>query len=202
MTSPRSKEAHSGRHVGPASGLLPEKKRLLVLTQLVTDERTTRRLSAYKAIKDIGDRRLESTVVQSYAKYGDEEALITLLRIGGDVSEAGNDVAKTISNLSERYHQALAIQRILVRDERLALSLAEEFPMAFIWAASRAGYFPAKPFVMTGFTEALNRARACTTSIALFEASRELPLFVWALGKLGAVAELNELAREYNITFP
>jgi hypothetical protein len=199
---PAAKKRSADAVLAQLASLLPEGDRSAALAKLVTHERISRRLSSYKIIKQVGDPYYRDALIQSYRMYGDEEALITLLRIGGDVSEVGDDPIEIIDGLTERYHQAVAIERILLRNEQLALSLAKEFQMAFIWAVGRQRHGGARTFVMECFSEALERTRATTTLQGLLDSSRELGLFVWALGRLDAREELASLAREYDIAVP
>jgi len=184
------------------AALLPEDERRMQVEQFLAHPRRTRRQSAYKFVRQNGDVRHRDALVRSCQTYGDQEGLVALLRLGGSVSDVGGNVVNMIAGLKERYDQAIAVERILMRDEQEALSLAQEFPMAFIWAAGRQRYTDAKPFVMERFSEALSKTRAATSVMNMLEASRELGLFVWALGKLSATEELASLAQEYDIAVP
>jgi hypothetical protein len=184
------------------AALLPEDERRAEMKQFLAHPRRTRRQSACKFVRQSGDVRYKDALILSCQTYADHEGLAALLRIGGSVLDVGGNVVDTIAKLKERYDQAIAIERILIRDEQEALSLAQMFPMAFIWAAGRQRYAEAKPFVMERFSEALRKTHAATTITSLVHESLELGLFVWALGKLSAKEELASLAREYDINVP
>jgi hypothetical protein len=184
------------------AALLPEDERRAEVEQFLAHPRRTRRQSAYKLVRQSGDVGYKDALIRSYQTYRDHEGLAALLRIGGGVLDVGGNIVDSIANLKGRYDQALAIEGILIRDEQEALSLAQRFPMAFIWAAGRQRYAEAKPFVMERFSEALRKTYAATEITSFVLESLELALFVWALGKLSAKEELASLAREYDISVP
>jgi hypothetical protein len=199
---PARKKPRADWILAQLAGLLPTKDRAIALAKLVMHHRLSRRQSGYKIMRQIGDACCKDALVESFRMYGDEDALITLLRLGGDVRDVGDHPKKIIQKLTEDYHQSVAIERILLRDEQLAISLSHEFPRGFIWAAGRQKYYGARQFIMEHFAEAVAYTRACTNVQTLVRSSRDLWLFVWALGRLNAIEELNDLAREYEIAVP
>ena len=182
--------------------LLPQQEQLAYAVESVLHSRRSRRVSGYKIIKRHIGHGSKDALAQSYHKYGDREALVALLVTGEDISDVAEDLEAVIGTLRERYHQALAIERILVRAEQLAFSLAAKFPMAFIWAAGRQRHTAAKPFVVQQLQAMLQEAESATTVQNFVESSIELRVLIWALGRVGAAEYMAELARKYEVTLP
>jgi len=182
--------------------LLPQEEHLACAADFVLHSRRSRRVSGYKIMKRYPGQRTKRTLAESYRTHGDREALVTLLVTGEDISDIAENLEAVIDSFTERYHQALAIERILVRDEQLAFSLAGRFPMAFIWAAGRQRHAGARPFVLEYAQATLHNAESATTVRDFVELSRELGPLIWALGRVGAVEYMAELARKYEVTLP
>ena len=182
--------------------MLPDERQLVYVAEFLQHPRQSRRRTAHKILtrhKGHG-HDMRSQLEGSYRLFGDREALLSLVANGHDISELlGDSLEHGIRDLNERYHQVLAIEQVLVRDQEKAFSLAPIFPMAFLWAAARQRLTEAVPFVVEYLEAEIERARSAQDIGEAIEHTREMPLIVWALERLGAGDYLSELARRYKV---
>ena len=185
--------------------MLPDERQLDYVTEFLRHSRRSRRRPAHKVIarhKGHG-HDMRTQLEGSYRQFGDREALLSLVANSHDISELlGDSLNHGIRDFSERYHQALAIEQILVRDQEKAFSLARSFPMAFLWAAARQRLSEAVPFAVEFLEAEIERAGSARDVTAAITHTREMPLIVWALERIGAKDYLRELADRYHVTLP
>jgi hypothetical protein len=179
--------------------LLTSEEQLRMAADFIEHPRRSRRLSGYKLLKRHRDHGLKDLVAASYRRYGDEPALIALLYTGNDVSDILDSPRAVVAQLTERYHQALAIERLWVRDEHAAWELAEEFPMAFIWAAGRRREARAFDFALRQLEIHRRKAVEATSFMEYIPAAHEFDNVVWALGRVGGRETLERLAKEFSL---
>ncbi len=183
--------------------LLPEEEQLAYASDFVLHTRRSRRVTGYKIIRRHPAHGLKQALVDCYRSYGDREALLALLANGEDICDVSENLEATIESLGARYYQALALEHVLARDEQLAFSFATKFPMAFIWAGARQRNKAVIPMVVQRLQSRLQEVESATTidrgSIA---AAIEIPILVWAVGRVGARDYLADLTNKYEITLP
>ena len=185
--------------------MLPDERQLVYVAEFLHHSRRSRRRTAHKILtrhKGHG-HDMRTQLEGSYRLFGDREALLSLVANGHDISELlGDSLEHGIRDFTERYHQALAIEQILVRDQEKAFSLASSFPMAFLWAAARQRLSEAIPFAIEFLEAEIERARSAQAVMEAITHTREMPLIVWALERIGARDYLRELADRYHVTIP
>ncbi len=183
--------------------MLPDEQQLLFAADSILHPRRSRRNSGYKIIKRHSNHGLKAGLAESYGTYGDSEALVTLILAGEDISGLVDELETALHGLGQRYYQARAIEQILARDEQLAFSLADQFPMAFVWAAGRKRNRLATPVIIEQLERRLQGVE-CASSLdaAFFEALNEIPLLFWALERVDAKDHIAALTAKYRIALP
>ena len=196
---PHAKQRSADATLAQLAQLLPKEEQHVIAIAFLLHERRSKRISGYKWARNLPDANVTDAMFKSFVKYRDPECLRALALADADLREIP-DLRIAIASLADRYYQARVIQAVLVRDRNAAKDLAEEFPMAYIWAAGRQWEKGATDFVIERFVAVLREVEASTElNRELLEQLPELRNLVWALGRVGATKELNELGGRYEI---
>lgn len=122
-----------------------------------------------------------------FKQRGDQDALKLIARNPNRVTDVGGEFL--LANIDEEYWRARVVEGLLNHDRPTALLLAERYPFEFAHAAGRCG----DNTLVSRLTE-------------LFPANQDnlefISIYAFALGKLGAIAELESLKRFIAAHYP
>ena len=198
-TLPRQKQRSADSTIVELTLALPIEEQQAIASEFVQHQRTSRRLSGYRLIKLLPGCDLSAVLLSSYVTYRDAAGLRALVFIEADISNLP-DLRTAIAGLRERYYQARVIENLLANNRTLAVQLADEFPMAFIWASGRRRDATARDFVVHYFEATLRKVEAVRSiDRHLIAGTIELKNLIWALGRVGARDQLIALASKYNV---
>ena len=155
--------------------------------EYLNDTLKRRRAWAYSAMrgKEISPSLLPA-LVQLYDQRKDQEALQIIARNPRLVIEL--DPSFLLSNLSDQYWRARAIEALLQGDRDAGMRVANEYPIEFTHAVGR-----------------LRDKSLLMALSALFEQNAMniafLSIYSYTLGRLGALAELERVSQFARVTF-
>lgn len=198
---PRKRKSADGS-VSELALLLGVDEQMDIAVRLVMHTRGSRRRSGYKIFKQNRGHGRGAILVEAFERYGDQNALVTMLVTGENIFTLPGQERVRIAALSERFHQALAFEQLIQDNEPMARSMAEEFPMAYVWAAGRLRETRALDFVRSLLWQALDDAEAASDVRTFINARHDLGIYVWALGRLSAFDDLRTLRDRYSIVIP
>lgn len=157
---------------------------------------------AYKFIEDDTSERSDLGVKLIVANPSpedkkilyDNEAFTSLTKANFDLTDIARELLEYFDESEEyaydlfdtRYQQARIFEKLIDQDLALVEDLADEYPLAFVWGAGRAGKTEALPIVQKFIGE--------------FKGDYEsLNWLIWTLGILGAKEDLQKLATVYEV---
>ena len=153
----------------------------------VNHPRKARRKWAYSALrgKQIS-QTIAAKLVKVFHETADQEVLLLIARNPERVPEVGAEFL--LKNIEEEYWRARVVEAMLIHDRSAGLSLSDHYPFEFAHSVGRVGD---KSLI----------GPLCD----LFEANSDnlefLSIYAYALGKLGAKAELKALEQFIESTY-
>ncbi len=199
--SPHKQRSADGT-IGLLVLLLEEADQRSYAADFLLHSRRSRRATGHKIVRRTR-LALTAELTESYTRFGDREGLVSLLLGGHNVLPLVSDVESVLADLNDRYYQTLLIERLLDANKEEALALASEFPMAFLWAIGRQERKEHLDFVLENLQDRLNMIENLPpTDRDVLAILSDIPLFFWAMERLGAVEDLAELAKRYRIDVP
>ena len=154
----------------------------------VDHPRKGRRRWAYVALREKHiSKEVAAKCADSFRRTGDQEALILIARNPERVVHVGAEFL--LKNLDDKYWRARVLEALIVYDRVSALSWSRQYPFEFAHAVGRTG-----------------EASLVGALGALFEENSNdlefVSIYAYALGKIGATAELDALDKFVQVGWP
>lgn len=132
--------------------------------------------------------RSKQLLLSLFDTTGDSSALAALVKLDVPIADVAVLLLENLYSPyagDKQYLLARVLELLVNEDLPQALELAPQLPIAFAWGAGRARCREALPMVLRILEERRHDYE-------------NLSMLVWALGRLGATTELQELAKEFN----
>lgn len=160
--------------------LSPEEQ-LRYVEDFLRSRRASRRSIALQIITRHFRPNHKALVLNCFDRHHKQQALKVLTRVDADITDIP---CHLLENLGDKYEKARVFEKLMTQDHILALELASVYPLAFVWGAGRARCIKTLPVIL----EILARSN-----------EEDKGLIIWALGRLQANQQLQQLALLYEV---
>lgn len=181
--------AEPGRHRGPLYTLLrrflellPREDRVPRLLSYLNSPRPQQRAMACGALRDESLTREEVAAICSAVRTGQDGLTLVLAARHATRLSTENAIDLVLPRLDSAYWRSRVVEELLPRDDVDVAALARAWPLPVLWASARRQWRQYLPVVASMLP-------------TVEEDWHTLPIVAWALGKLGAARELEELDR-------